>query len=945
MADAGNSFRQARSISPKPGLTTLRERLSSGDRNDYYRFNLRSASSFDAFVSGIQRGSNFDLLLFNGSQRLIRRSAKAGNANEALNLRLARGTWYLRVQWKAGNSAYNLRFSANPDRAGSTLGAARNLGTLPATAVSYNDYVGTSDRLDFYKFNVTNRTSLRTTLTPFASTTNFSLYNSAGTVLGSRSGAGTAAKNLIRTLAPGTYYVGVRAGGAAVRYSLRLLGSPIVDTAGNTIENAKVLPVSFAPSSYAEFVGTGDPLDLYKFETMGGNLVLSLTGLESGTNLKIDLLNSSGIYAGISSDLVNGVETLTAEDLNPGTYYIQVKPNPSTASSVYTLNYQLLPPDNVEDTQELATQITAPNNSPLFPALGAQAQDYRDFVGGGDEDWYKFDFTGQASNFLSIRLNELASTVNMEFFKAGSSNRIFTSSGNAGQGAFEGTVGEGIYYLRVYAPGVNTGSTYNLQMSVNSGNNRPSITRDIYPDGDSGARLLQEVRTLSTLFFVATDGQQLGLWRTGGTLDTTIRVGVFDSIDRLQAVGGTLYIAGDLAQDAFGSELYKWTTVASSDPNVALAGQISLVKDIAPGTDPGNENLPLGSGVTGMTAIGNYLYFLASPTGASVDQVLYRTDGTGAGTVQIANAGNSFGELTAVGTTLYYQAAGAVINGSPSTNSVLWRIANATSTTTPTATALPSLPQGTTTVNLRSVSGLRAIGNDLYFIASEPANQANQTNREWRRLTGAGTLQTLDASGDFNSSLTGVAAINQTLAVVGNYAYFTASAGEGIELFRTDLTSGSTEPLPQINNLPNQGGNPSSLTVYNDQLFFSALDTEGDTELYVITEPTIASPTITKVNLFGGTDNSSSPRDFRVAGGKLYFVATGTSGTEVYSYDKANSSTTVGSYSLVVDIAPDANSSNPLNLVVVGDTAGDGSQGRIYFTADNGISGREVWVI
>lgn len=942
MADAGNSFRLAKSISPRPALINIRDSLNTRDRDDYYRFSLRSTASFDAFVSGIQRGSNFDVFLYTGNQRLVRRSIRPGNANEAINLNLTRGTWYLRVQWKTGSSAYNLRFSANPERAGSTFPTARLIGGLPAaTPVTVSDYVGTSDRTDIYRFRVSNYTRLTTTLTPLASTANFRLYNARGNVLGGTNATGTTARTLARNLLPGLYYVGVNAGGAAVRYSLRFLNSPIADTAGNDTASAKVLPVSFAPGTYSEFVGVGDAADIYKFDTTtSGDLNLRLTGVQSNTSLKIDLLTNNGIYAGVTSSSVNGVETLTAEGLSAGTYYFQVRPDPTTVSSTYTLNYQLIPPDNVGDTQVEATQITSPGTSP-FPVLGPTTGNYRDFAGGSDEDWYKFDFTNQANNFLSIRLTELASDLNMEFFKEGSTNRIFTSSGGAGQGVFEGSVGAGIYYLRVYAPNVNTGSTYNLQMSVDSGNSRPTITRDIFPDGDSGARLLQEVRTLSTLFFVASDGEELGLWRTDGALDTTIRVGVFDSISRLQSVGNTLYIAGDLAGDSFGSELYKWTPVASNDPNEALVGQISLVRDLTTGTDPNNNNLPRGTSIDGMTAVGNYLYFLASPSGLPQDRSLWRTDGTTGGTVQIQNAGNSFAELTVVGNALYYQASGATLNGTVNNSAiVLWQIANAATGST---AAAPIFAEGAGTV-LRGVSTLRAIGNDLYFVASN-FDGTQQFNREWRRLSGS-TLTTLDANGDLNDgSLVGVQGDNLTLAVVNGFTYFTANAGNGIELFRQSLTGGAITEI-EINSIdPGEGGNPSSLTVYNNQLFFRAAGADDDVELYVINSPGAATPTVTKVDLFSGTTNSSNPRDFRVAGGKLYFVATGTSGTEVYSYDGVGSSTSVANYTLAFDIAPGATGSEPLNLVVVGDSAGDGSQGRIFFTADDGTSGREVWVI
>ena len=120
------------------------------------------------------------------------------------------------------------------------------------------------------------------------------------------------------------------------------------------------------------------------------------------------------------------------------------------------------------------------------------------------------------------------------------------------------------------------------------------------------------------------------------------------------------------------------------------------------------------------------------------------------------------------------------------------------------------------------------------------------------------------------------------------------------------------------------------------------------------------------------------PHDITVYDGKLYFRADdGTTGNELYSYDPVADTT-----SLVMDIRPGSSGSAPNSLLVNGGVlyfgAGDGSQGnntelwsydgttvqqvvninftessspndmiafdgKVFFTANDGISGRELW--
>jgi len=935
---AGETFATARTLFLRPAAQIITDNLSPGDRGDVYRMNFAAPTSLSALLYGVAPGNNFDLYAYNQQGQLFRVSRRLGNAPEGLNLNLTAGTWYLRVQWNAGSrtSNYSLRLTANVDRAGNSLAAARSLGNLSGFT-AYRDYVGASDLYDVYRFNLTNYTNFTAYLAPFAATANMRLLNGLGQVIGSTTGGGTTPRGISRQLLPGTYYVFL-AGFTAVPYYLRLGAAAVPDQAANDFESARALNVGFRESTFSDYVGVGDGTDFFTFTSAnGGDLNLALTGTTA--NLDINLYDANRNFVARSS-LVNGVETLAINNLPQATYFFEIKPSVAGLSSLYTLTTLLAPPDNVGDTVTDATLVTTPGTSP-FPVISDTPQVYSDFASGADEDVFKFDFTGQDNNFLSISLGGLSSNLDMEFFRENSDNRIFSSQGGIGQDIFEGTVGAGIYYLRVFSPDANTGSPYDLTMSVASGSARPSITRDVSPNGSSNAGLLTEVRSLSTLFFVANGAE---LWKTNGSLETTLQVATFESITDMQAVGNALYIAGRLSGTS-GTELYRWTPDGTDD------GTISLVAELTPGSD--------SSSITQMTAVENpisggasYLYFLASPADTPQDVQLYRTDGTT--TTAISNAGNSINQLTAIGTTLYYQASGAIVNNQEVSGAVLWRISNAVGGTA-TPEALTELTQNSAQLGIRDVDALRVVGTDLYFVANEIISGNIVGNREWRRLSG-NTLLTLDANNAASSSLTGLLPEELSLAVVENasgddYAYFTAAGGGGRELFRTNLTTGVSEALPEINTASGTGSNPTSLTIYDGQLFFRAIGTDGDVELYTVANPLAAIGSISaqKVDLFAGTTDSSRPRDFRIANNTLYFVATTSDGTEIYSYDGQGDATQVSSYNLVIDITPSnlesPSNTGPQDLIVVGDTAGDGTAGRLYFTADDGTRGREVWVV
>ena len=126
---------------------------------------------------------------------------------------------------------------------------------------------------------------------------------------------------------------------------------------------------------------------------------------------------------------------------------------------------------------------------------------------------------------------------------------------------------------------------------------------------------------------------------------------------------------------------------------------------------------------------------------------------------------------------------------------------------------------------------------------------------------------------------------------------------------------------------------PTDLTVIDGKLYFVALDSDVDdptawhSAIYVYDA---ATDTTTLVAADLDASGSVSPSDLTVLDGKLYFTADdGTSGRELYVHDPATGDTTL------VDINA-FGSSDPRELTAIA--------GKLYFSADDGISGREFYV-
>ncbi|MFO0897433.1 MAG: ELWxxDGT repeat protein [Pirellulales bacterium] len=226
------------------------------------------------------------------------------------------------------------------------------------------------------------------------------------------------------------------------------------------------------------------------------------------------------------------------------------------------------------------------------------------------------------------------------------------------------------------------------------------------------------------------------------------------------------------------------------------------------------------------------------------------------------------------------------------------------------------------------------VGDVVYF----PAIDAQSGQELWRSDgTEAGTYRVKDIWAGPDAGLADL----EHSAVVGDTLYFAAHDGKsGRELWKTD---GSEAGTVRVRDISPDGSysDPRWFKAFGDALYFVADDGQHGRELWKSDGTAEGTALVKDVNPFGDgpRDYSYSSRNSGQKGpsltesnGRLFFVADdGEHGVELWSTDGTEAGT-----NLVKDIAsPDSGSSAPWFLQAVGD--------QLLFFAQDGEHGRELW--
>jgi ELWxxDGT repeat protein len=354
-----------------------------------------------------------------------------------------------------------------------------------------------------------------------------------------------------------------------------------------------------------------------------------------------------------------------------------------------------------------------------------------------------------------------------------------------------------------------------------------------------------------------------------------------------------------------------------------------------------------------LTILNNKLYFTAFDSVNGNE--LRVTDGTTAGTQLVKDIfsgkyssflfGDERGKLTVFDNKLYF-AANNDDNGRE-----LWVTDGTNAGTQLLKDIFPGtfyFPYGgLSEVNESEPNNLTVLNNKLYFTANN-----NDNGRELWVTDGttAGTQLLKDIfPGRFeaydttypNSSFSQYGSF---VTAFNNKLYFYANNGvNGRELWTSDGTNAGTQLLKDINtgNAAYYGSNSEvgNLTIFNDKLYFTARNGINGKELWVTDGTTAGTQLVTDLNPGSSyrQNNGSLPDDLTVSNNKLFFTANdGVNGRELWVTDGTAAGTQLVKDILVNDSNPPFNGSKPDNLTAFNN--------KLYFTADDEINGRELWV-
>jgi ELWxxDGT repeat protein len=459
------------------------------------------------------------------------------------------------------------------------------------------------------------------------------------------------------------------------------------------------------------------------------------------------------------------------------------------------------------------------------------------------------------------------------------------------------------------------------------------LVRDI-TIGSAGSSPRHLTAVGSTLYFSADDGTAVGreVWKSDGTPESTVRVADVrsdgDSVvnsSRLVNLDGKLYFTG--ATGLIGGAL--WTTDGTTAGTIKVFSSLNLVQ--APisyagavyfiahngqttslyrtdGTPGGTTTVMSAPDMAGLTATSNLMFF-AADSGSFYGREIWKSDGTASGTQSAFHlasatniaAPNDHSIIGVIGETLFLNIDDNV-NGNYlwKTNGTLAGTGYVGSVLTAAGPALDPAVKPPAAV----------IGDTLYFVGSH-----GPSGYELWRTDGTAANTTLVR--DIRPSINTTAEGPQKLTNIGGTLYFTADDGvHGREVWKSNGTLQGTVMVADL--APDAASSaPTALAPLGSTALFAANDGVHGAELWAT--PVGAAPQI----VFDQPDSTAAPNLGALSplfNGFVYFSANdGVHGTELWRTDGTPAGTTL------IDLDEGPSGSSPSQFVVL-----DGS---LYFTA------------
>ena len=476
--------------------------------------------------------------------------------------------------------------------------------------------------------------------------------------------------------------------------------------------------------------------------------------------------------------------------------------------------------------------------------------------------------------------------------------------------------------------------------------------KDFVPVGDTAFIVPFEMQIVNnTLYFKVTNhvgGVHDELWRSQGSMVTTEIVKRFmpgEATRSLYNGTGTLYFVKNDAQ--YGNELWK--------SNGTAAGTI-LVSNIFKGATSSYPSY--------LTAAGGKLFFTAAD--GTHGNEIFMTDGTDNGTALVKDINTVTTTSSTAGFNFYNYLgySGLVALGNDVLFNAYERVHGYELYRSNGTQLLNDVIPGEAGFNVRI---FLSKNNAVYFLAvSSSGNSIYKTNGTknslqkitpeyddyiqsfavadngfvfyamYNRNSSAYELWRSDGTAAGTFLLSSTLYYNSYLNVIGNTALFVAGdAVNGYELWKSDGSLAGTALVKDIN--PGVGNSvPGGMFLYKYEVYFAAYDGGSSNPSFWKSNGTgTGTIKLKDIDPWWGNTVVSTARYFCVSNNILYFSAidhSNTDGTVFWKTDGTSAGTQI-----IKDINPTsgASISGPLYLTDV--------NGTLFFSADDGVHGRELW--
>jgi Domain of unknown function (DUF4394)/Bacterial pre-peptidase C-terminal domain len=340
--NSGDKFSNAYNLKLKNGTLKLKDSVGQYSPLDFYQFRLTGRSTFACVLNGLSE--NADLTLYDSGRNKIADSDEDDEDAESIRQVLGAGIYFIRVNRVGGDTDYNLQFSTKKD-AGDSFGKAFRVRSPQGRSkgnFSYSDSIGgDDDKFDFYRFQISSRSTFSSFLQGLRANADIELFNSSRKRIAFSSKGGSNSESFDKVLNAGVYFIKVLIKSSFTQYKLRYSFTSIrIDQGSNSTGTAS--PIDFGSGSklFNDFVGTGDPDDYYKVNlATPSNLDLALNTASGDANLQL-LASDGTTLLGSSSNTGRTADPLNVS-LTAGTYYVRVFPAAANTVSTYSLNFKV----------------------------------------------------------------------------------------------------------------------------------------------------------------------------------------------------------------------------------------------------------------------------------------------------------------------------------------------------------------------------------------------------------------------------------------------------------------------------------------------------------------------------------------------------------------------------------------------------------------------------